>query len=387
VRGAPAIALSIGAGRHQLPFLRACAAEGFEVAAIDRDAGAPGFAHCAFSAAIPARGASARALDWVRALPRRPALVGCFSFGGALATRERIARALGLPALPARAQWLLAEKAAQLAALRARGLARRRAWRGPPPARALDPARRYLVKPARGGSSEGIRILAGAALLRAPVGEGELVEEFVEGPEFRLQVWVRAGRVAWLAQLARQNRPGSALLARLAPVAPPEPWAQALAADLVSSLGLREALLKLDVVRSEAGTELIEVDPGIAGDHFEAGVSQACYGIDTAAAYLDLLLGRASRFRERGDPGLVFDYLYHPGPGTRRVALAAIARALAELVPGARALAHRDDGALVQGPPRSNRDALCGLLRRPEGPAGDALAAEVARALDPATRA
>jgi len=191
--------------------------------------------------------------------------------------------------------------------------------------------RRYpaVVKPADSAGQRGVFVAASpeeaAAGLERTLGFSSsglaVVEEWLEGPEVSANAFVREGRVvACLVsdRLVLEGYPGGLPRAHVLPSQAGAPLqvaaAQALVADLVAVLGIRQGPVYAQLKLTPAGPRLIEVSPRLDGCYLWRLV-RAAAGIDLLAATADLLGGGEPGLEPRGPARPYTLHMLHRPPG------------------------------------------------------------------------
>ena len=293
------VAISVGAGNHQVPLIAELKRQNFLVAAFDQDPMAPGRFLADFFSQISTWDFTAAA-DWLDSLNTRFVGVFCFSYGKALTTQLRLIEKYNLEGLvtPCRAD-LSHDKFAQRQFLREAGLTKiidvdcKHSNK-------IDNQRRYVVKDRHGGSSKGIEVFEGEQLSReiglSPESfSNSVAQPILNGSEYRVIIFVRNGQIFFGTALRRHNLPGTFICSTYhtlieVPIALIE-----LSEKLVNLLGQPMYFLKIDVMEVDWGMEIIEFDLGKPGDYFESLIAPFCFSLDFIRVYVDAYLGRSLR--------------------------------------------------------------------------------------------
>lgn len=269
--------VSLGAGREQVPLIRAIQAEGYACFAIDKDMEAPGFS----LADHQARGVSNRDVEHIYSL------LSCFDPGRISAIMAAasevpdvmaiLAHKLGIPGIPVAAGLLLKDKLRYKQVLKAAGV----------PCTEAHPIQRgwmktifdqlgyeVVIKPQRGSGSRGVSLVRHAPMeLEIAYSAAEevcpdvLMERYQPGPQISSEtlIWDEvADTVAFVDRF--YDRFGH----EVGGSAPShwEEWrgrATQIIDDAARALGIRSGTLKGDLVLTEDGPVIIELTCRLSG--------------------------------------------------------------------------------------------------------------------------
>jgi biotin carboxylase len=298
--------LFVGAGRHQRRAIEQARARGLRVAAVDRNADAPGLA-CADTAKVVDFLDVSAVLEAARNIGIDGVLT--VSADRAVPVVAAVAEELGLPGIGTATAHRLTHKLAMRKALAAAGLPQ------PPYARlgsfadvgdALDAVRLPAVlKPVDSGGQRAVfrienrgeleRDLADA-IAESPTDEA-ILEEFVDGIEMNGIVVARGGEPALVLLSDRLRPPGIGFGVGWIHVYPPSVNGEQLhlseqvAVDSVRALGLRDAIAFPQLIASSDGrVAVVEVAARIPGGQM-ADVVLHAVGVDLVEVALRQALG------------------------------------------------------------------------------------------------
>lgn len=289
----PAI-LSIGAGRQQMPLLRAARAEGLAVVAVDRAPGPEALALVDHAVVLSTYEAEAVAQE-VATLRERFDFAGVVArtSGPPLMTAARAAQVLGLDGVPvglAEAAVRKSEVRAQAAAL---GIAVPVSWRCTEQP-VLDAERAWVLKPdvpvfgkrnvclvSPGGA---VAPAFAAAAGESPDGTVE-IQEYLPGLDVGLGVLLADGREVWSFLYDELVAPRDGRFVGLAVAGPSvvegTPTAAAIRSDarrLLDHWGVRRGFVFLCFrVTDDGRAYLYEVNPGLGGDALADGLMPALW--------------------------------------------------------------------------------------------------------------
>ena len=266
--------LFVGAGRHQLRAIRRAKELGLRVAAVDRNAGAPGLADADATEVVDFADVGA-AVEAARRL--RPDGVLTIASDRAVPVVAAIADALGLPGIGPETARRATHKVAMRLALAEAGVPQ-------PPfaaARSLVDAQAALeqtglpsvVKPADSAGQRGLSVVRSAAELEPRLGDalaesqaGEaIVERYLGGVEVNCLAVARGGEVTVLTLSDRRRPGGEGFGVCLAHVYPATidgaaaAEAERVAAASVRAIGLVDSVAYPQLLASPDGVCLVEI--------------------------------------------------------------------------------------------------------------------------------
>ena len=298
--------LFVGAGRHQRRAIEQARARGLRVAAVDRNAGAPGLTSADVAEVVDFSDVGA-----VVEVARRIGVDGVLTISAdrAVPVVAAVAEELGLPGIGAQAAHLLTHKRAMRDALGAAGLPqppyaslRSTADVGAALEKVTFPA---VLKPVDSGGQRAVfriesreeleRDLA-EAIAESPTNEA-ILEEFVDGIELNGIVIARLGEPALITLSDRLRPPGIGFgvgwIHVYPPSIPPEQlrFAGQVAVESVRALGLMDAIAFPQLIASsDGGVAVVEVAARIPGGQM-ADLVRHAVGVDLVEVALLQALG------------------------------------------------------------------------------------------------
>ena len=301
-----ATVLFVGAGRHQRRAIQQARARGLHVAAVDRNADAPGLAEADVAEVVDFTDVE-RVLEVARRIGIEGALT--VSADRAVPVVAAVTEALGLPSIGTDTARLLTHKRAMRDTFGASGLPQ------PPYAtlrssQDVDAALAAVLLPAvlkpvdSGGQRAVFRIESRAELERdlaaaveeSPTDEA-ILEGFVDGIELNGIVIARDGEPALVTLSDRLRPPGIGFgvgwIHVYPPSIPPEQLrhAERVAVDAVRALGLRDAIAFPQLIASpDGGVAVVEVAARIPGGQM-ADLVRHSVGVDLVEVALRQALG------------------------------------------------------------------------------------------------
>jgi biotin carboxylase len=325
--------LFVGAGRHQRRAIEQARARGLRVAAVDRNADAPGLASADVAEVV-----DFTSISEVVEVGRRVGVDGVLTVSAdrAVPVVAAVAEALGLPGIGTQTAHLLTHKRAMRDALGAASLPQ-------PPYAALCSAADVdaavaavsfpaVLKPVDSGGQRAVfriesreeleRDLA-EAVAESPTDEA-LLEEFVDGIEMNGIVIARGGDPELITLSDRLRPPGIGFgvgwIHVYPPSIPPDQLrlSEEVAVESVRALGLRDAIAFPQLIASpDGGVSVVEVAARIPGGQM-ADLVRHAVGVDLVEVALRQALGEdvpdevaLPRFRQ---PLAIRFFTAQPGP-------------------------------------------------------------------------
>jgi hypothetical protein len=356
------IAISVGAGNHQLPLIRELQRRNFIVAAFDRDPEAPGAKLADFFAPISTWDVDA-AGRWLDTIAGPFVGAFCFSYGKALTTQFELINRYELEGyIDFERANLSHDKYFQRQFLQRGGLTDINEFRlqNIPD---FDKKFRYLVKDRSGGSSKGIKVFEKEELrlelaLYPTSFDNSVAQPILEGNEYRVITLVKGGQIYFGTALRRYNLPGTFVCSHYFTLSQVPEALICLVEKLVRLLSQSTYFLKIDVMEVEWGMEIIEFDLGRPGDYFETLIAPYCFALDFTSLYVDVYLGQNLKPLPCWQPPEVHGtlrFLYNPETTINEL----------QENTGAEYLAYQSTGQRAcKGVPQSNQDATGILLQK-----------------------
>lgn len=244
--------ISLGAGREQLPLIRAIQAEGYKCLAYDQDPCAAGW-----DVADEFRCISNRdAIGILGNVEFPDAVAGVMAAGSEVPDVMAIlAHRMGLPGVPVATGMAIKDKLVQKNVLRAAGVP----CTGPPDGEDCV----VVVKPRISSGSRGVRKASSSALLEA----GEMIERYQPGPQVSSETLIWDDQAHTVAFADRHY----AAFAKEVGVSQPSRFEDQrifcshVAVRAARALGIQRGTLKCDLVLTEEGPKIIECTCRLSG--------------------------------------------------------------------------------------------------------------------------
>jgi len=358
--------ISVGAGKNQFPLIKRLCQKDHKVVAFDINNHAPAKEYCYFFNSISTWDYK-EAIQWLHSLKLTYSGVGCFSYGNALITQHKIARAFNLPGAVKEETLRLNNKLSLREVLTKHQLSSIEEYVVP----SVDlkniklKSNKYIIKPVDGVSSRDIRVQAAQEINEfftqvredSPV----IIQEFINGDEYRIATIIQDRKIKFFALLSKVNLKKTNFTGRLAPTKEKK-WAKNLLGELIDKFSIENAVMKIDCIKANDRIEIIEIDFGIAGDYFETFSAPLWYGYNYIDHYIEFILGNPlPDFNSEVLTVKCFDYIYNIGKNPYKIDYKVIEEKLCEEFMDFQIIKTRKDGENGLYP-QSNLDALFGLL-------------------------
>ncbi|MGI6493206.1 MAG: ATP-grasp domain-containing protein [Pelotomaculum sp.] len=308
--------ISVGAGINQLPLIRRLIEQGYKVVAFDQNENAPSKPYCWQFKPISTWDAE-KAILWLESLEVKFKGALCFSCGKAIETQQKIIKHFNLKGrLPNGFINLCSNKLYLRKELQSFGLSTLIEHQ----AREIKNstflgADSYIVKECSGIASKNVFLMDKEELLTFIDNDKNkndfLVQEYLTGDELRVIAFIQNGKPRFIGVLSRQNLIGTFFVGRFIPIIV-EKWVKKLLRDLISSFSLKNAVLKIDLIKKDERVEVLEINPEIPGDYFEIVVAPLIYSYSFIKNYINLFLGEEVKpLTNSLKHGYCFDYIYN----------------------------------------------------------------------------
>ncbi|RTR05355.1 ATP-grasp domain-containing protein [Halomonas nitroreducens] len=313
------LVVSVGAGCAQRKFIEKLKAHEYKVAAFGRGRNDPyAVSLCDYFEEIDTSN-GAEAVSWIKSLGERVLGAGSFSGGGAIDTLQYIDRAFSLcTQIPGNLSVGIDKKEQQklYKKIKAGHIETFYGDEFKDLTVKVKKDKMYIVKPVVGRGSLGVYTLSGKEVLEKINEQGLpgcVVQEYVEGKEYRVLLLVHNRTIKTLCPIRRESAAGSCLLGRLSFDMTAEALLNHYFKSLLSKMNVENSIVKADVLVHEGTVKLIEMDIGVGGGVYFVKYASEVQGFDIVDDYIGLITGGEVRnhmgLRKRGE--LVMDYVYH----------------------------------------------------------------------------
>ena len=176
--------------------------------------------------------------------------------------------------------------------------------------------RKYILKPAVGRGSEGIRFLEKPELLSMIEGDDEahaedVVQEVREGDEYRTVVIVQGGEIKLLAPIRRTSYKDTVFLGILKYEEKDLERLTHFLNDFIKSSGIKNSIFKADIIVSKSKLDVIEMDIGVGGGTYFKQFVSRIYNRNLMDEYIHLVLGKKVEEFITNKPALRMDYVFN----------------------------------------------------------------------------
>lgn len=312
--------VSVGAGFPQTPFIKRLKEKGYKVAAFGIGRNDPEAINlCDYFAEISTSDFKS-AIEWLESLNIEIRGAGSFAGGVAIDTLQKIERHFNLPTQTPEFLSVGMDKHAQQKLYSSLCLSQIDTFKISEllsDSSKLKLDSNYILKPVIGRGSSGVYKLNGKELLHwletKNLNDNDLVQEFITGIEYRLMVIIQGGRLKLLAQVKRDSLENTFLLGRLTIVNSHKDLLKAYMNDMIKRTGIKNAIIKLDVIINADSINMIEMDIGVGGGLYYKKFIESAYNIDIIEEYIHLITNKQLSFGEDINPkeSILMDYVYN----------------------------------------------------------------------------
>ena len=312
--------VSVGAGPAQLPFIKALKEQGHLVAAFGKgknDINAVKI--CDYFSEIDTKD-SDQAVKWLKGLDIEIAGAGSFAGGRAINTLHEINREFNLPTMIPSflsvgmnkfEQQRLYEKY-ELTSIKTFSVDEIKCNPN-----VVNGINRFIIKPAVGRGSAGVyksdleglyKIIDNSDLM-----EINMVQEFQEGEEYRMLIIVQNSEIKLFAPIKRESFKESFLLGRLSYNSKEIVRIEQYVNKMIKNLGLKNVIMKADIIVGEKNINMIEMDIGVGGGIYYKTYVSHLFNYDINREYINLIIGdKVSELQDKNkDRRIVMDYIYN----------------------------------------------------------------------------
>lgn len=364
--------ISVGAGKNQLPFIKTLRRRNFRVIGFDLDNSAPGKRLCNVFKNVSTHDFNS-ALNWLNSLDVTFEAIGCFSCAQAVLTQHKLASYFNLPT---KIDPSLIEKTLDKSIMRDHlgrigsgkleefydfNIFLRYIEKG------NINSKEFIIKPRNGICSRGvIKLSIEDIYCHVKAGDnlkGIIIQPYLTGDEFRVIAFCQKGQLKSLQLIKKENLSATFFTSRFLPVYEINDEFFALVKRCIEYFNLKDCLLKMDVISSKDGCDILELHFEIPGDYFEAYLSQLFYKYDYINNYINFILEEeVSPCTDIGQYSC-FDYLYNLQDDVLRVDYKKIRKVLDKYLGDYVIIETKKNGDLITYP-RSNMDNFCGIVHK-----------------------
>jgi len=310
------LVISVGAGVNQKKFIEKLKELGYSVAAFGKG---KNDAHvielCDFFAEIDTADYTS-AIRWIESLDVEPMGAGSYAGGVAILTLQHILKYFKLPGHIPDEFLVGMNKLVQQKLYERYHLSTIKTY-GPNELERMEVVEgvKYIVKPFIGRGSSGVRIVTGNELKKMiscnEIGVTEMVQECVEGIEYRVLVYIQDGKIKIMAPVKRQSYEDTFLLGRLYIEKDEQERIEAYFEQFVIASGIENAVLKADIICGTNEINLIEIDIGVGGGNYFKEYISECLQLDLLECYVKMITGQTIEKRDVLIDNLLMDYVFN----------------------------------------------------------------------------
>ncbi len=312
--------ISVGAGFPQTPFIKKLKDKGYNVAAFGMGRNDPkAIEMCDYFAEISTADAEA-AIKWLQTLPENVVGAGSFAGGVAIDTLQKIERHFDLPTQTPEFLSVGMDKIEQQKLYASLNLSQIGTFKisellnNP---NIIKSDAYYILKPVIGRGSSGVYKLLGSDLVNwlntKDLNDNDLVQEFLQGVEYRLMVIIQDSKLKLLAQVKRDSLVNTFLLGRLTIVNSHKKQLSEYMNAMIARTGIKNAIIKLDVIIDQDTINMIEMDIGVGGGLYYKKFIETAYKFDIVEEYINLITNKKLSINNDIEPkkDIVMDYIYN----------------------------------------------------------------------------
>jgi len=355
--------ISVGTGKNQLPLIKEIKNRGFNVVGFDLNEDSIGKKYCDFFKNISTWNYS-DAIEWLKDLGLSYLGVGCFSYGNALVTQQKIANYFDLPGKLPEELVNLNNKVYLRKMLRANHLSTLNEIVIKDKCDfQVEKDRLYIVKPLVGGSSSDIKVYNNK-IEGDKYNESYMLQEYISGKEYRISLIIQDSKIKFYKLMNKENLPATFFTSRFSRVNIEEyKEIELFLKKFLTIFNIKNAIMKIDLIKDKQRNEIIELDFGIPGDYFETYISKYFYNYDYVGNYINFILGLPVQEDNVNHEGKYsyFDYIYNISSNPFTIDYSLIEKKLSKYIKDFGIIQTKNDGDII-GFPKSNLDNICAVL-------------------------
>lgn len=253
-------------------------------------------------------------INWLKSLPVNIHGAGSFAGGGAILTLQKILSAFDLPTRLNESLQIGTDKGEQQQFYHQNGLSSIQTWTKRNFNLNETNDTDFIIKPAIGRGSERVkRVKRGEItdIINTELTDEDVIQSFVNGPEFRVLVVVQGYEVKLLAPLKRVSFRGTFLLGRLFYPNVNLREIKKYYQDLIKKLDIKDAIIKSDIILSNNSINMIEMDIGVGGGVYYKNYISKLMGYDLLSNYIRLITNEPVDSEYTLNNNLKMDYVFN----------------------------------------------------------------------------
>ena len=307
--------VSVGMGTGQFEFIKKAKAKGYKVIAFGKGKNSEdAMAIADYTREIDTTDQEG-AIAWIDTLPVEVAGVGSMAGGRAIETVQKLASYYKVCTAVPNHLIVGNDKINQMKLYMKYGLSSIQTWRAAELPDDLDDNIKYIIKPAKGRGSEGIRIVTRSELMQniaiKYLDDDDVIQTVVVGEEYRCLVMFQDGEIVFTAPVYRESYANTVFLGRLKYDDKCLERLEKYFASFIKKSGLRNGVLKADVLVSDIDINMIEMDIGVGGGIYYQTFLADLYERDIVSDYIDIIVNDPVVTYRRPSKKLAMDYVYN----------------------------------------------------------------------------
>lgn len=313
-----AVVVSVGMGHGQVEFIKRLKHFNYQVAAFGKGKNAKEAKELAdYSAEIDTQDAES-AIAWIDSLGVKVIGVGSYAGGKAVYTVQRLSNYYHVSTSIPEELLVGANKISQQKLYEKYGLSTIKTWKITEISiEDLEKtgAESFILKPSVGRGSEGIKVVDKGELencLKKEIADKEEIVQVVhKGIEYRCIIIVQHKKVKLLAPIKRQSYRDSVFLGVLRYSDTHKNVLERFIEEFIEKSGICNAIIKADIIVSEASIDVIEMDIGVGGGTYYKTFVSHIYGRSLMDEYIRLITDQEVKDFEVAEPDLRMDYIFN----------------------------------------------------------------------------
>lgn len=307
--------ISVGAGKNQIPVIKRAIGRGYNIISFDKDCNAPGKQFSYLFKNISTWDYE-DAIEWLDSLDLDFKGALCFSYGKALTSQQRIIARYNMKCkINNNFVYIMEDKGYQRKVLKELNLSTLKEYDTFGDTMKESEHKLFIIKDKIGGSSNNIHLIKNDIhgyknVERLSFGD-YIIQEYLEGIEYRVICLVKSGVVKFMSIMERNNLRETFLTGRLKPQNNIDEEITFFINRIIEKFEIRDSAIKIDIIKKDNRIEILEIDFGIGGDYFETAISPICYNYDFIDNYLNLMMDLPVDKKMDSVNEFCFDYVYN----------------------------------------------------------------------------
>ena len=241
--------------------------------------------------------------------------VGSLAGGGAILTLQKINQKYGLPTQIPSDLMVGMDKFSQAALYEKYNLTSIKSWTVSELKEVPDDIDEFVVKPSVGRGSVGVEFISRKELVEKisqhSIPEDYIIQVFRKGIEYRMMSIVQNSQVKLLAPIKRDSYKETTFLGRLSCATDDLQRLQDYSINMVKAMGIKNSVIKYDVLVSEHHIDMIEMDISVGGGIYFQKYISMLFECDIINRYIDLIIDVPIESEYIKNHDYVMDYVYN----------------------------------------------------------------------------